>query len=197
MHKPFKVEFILILIVVAFTAPMVAANTTLTNLERLQALYRETIDLVFTNIDLNGKRVQVHGSAPDSLQARLFEDQTLEFLSAQNGAMTTDTTKNYDYNFKYILIGQNIDYEKIKRRQFQRTVSVETHCQLQDQDQVVFSNIIQVSETDTIKTSNLKILEDSNYEFTTGTEKPGILEPVLVSALTGAVIYIFYSYRSQ
>ena len=187
--------FILAVIVCCY--PNTARADTKTNLEVLEQLYFEIFDeFLVSSIDSDTSCVIVRpANAPD--YAWMIEAQL--YKSLQHVYMNEAVDKPQKVNYQPIM--QAISYDKIKKKQLERTVNVKIFCQIVNpQNKVVFSDVLAKSYIDSIYAKS-KQLESVQYPFTVGQQKKSLLaifyEPVLVTAIAGVVIYLFYSYRSQ
>lgn len=68
--------------------------------------------------------------------------------------------------------------------------------------ELIFSSEVERTLVDTIRSDQIAALEDHAYPFTAGERTPPsrlkrILEPLLLTAITGGIIYLFYSFRSN
>lgn len=67
--------------------------------------------------------------------------------------------------------------------------------------QILFSGIQKKTLCDEIRPKDVQRVENEKYPFTMGKRNRSflakILEPTIVSLVTGGIIYLFYSYRSQ
>jgi len=68
--------------------------------------------------------------------------------------------------------------------------------------ELIFSRELEQIRSDTVATRQLAALEDQKYPFTAGARTPPsrlkrLLEPLVLTAITGGIIYLFYSFRSN
>ncbi len=68
--------------------------------------------------------------------------------------------------------------------------------------ELLFAGELEHTLIDTIRSDRIAALENQAYPFTAGERKPpsrlkGLLEPFVITAVTGGIIYLFYSFRSN
>jgi hypothetical protein len=102
----------------------------------------------------------------------------------------------------------NIDYQVADKKwvfftkNYERNVNCSVHISIRDSiGKMMFSEEITNSYQDKLKKSEVKYIEDVSLPFTKGNLKNSnfgkkILEPVLITAATLTVVYLFYSLRS-
>lgn len=103
-----------------------------------------------------------------------------------------------------------IKYEKIKhhfwqKQKFQRNLKADFFVEVLNRkdNKILFSKNVKKDEINSIKSSDLEKIQNPKYGFTMGQiiKKDGLLkrwlEPVFLFAISGTVVYLFYSIRSQ
>jgi hypothetical protein len=90
-----------------------------------------------------------------------------------------------------------------KNKGYHRVARGELHLAIQENDgKIVFSQFISEIYQDTITSKSIKYIEDPNLTFTKGEKTnssfgKNIVGPVLFTAATLTVVYLFYSLRSD
>lgn len=72
----------------------------------------------------------------------------------------------------------------------------------QPSGKLLWSGEVSRDSSDTIRLAQLKVLENANIPFTVGQgtkngDGSNLLEPVLITGITGTIIFLFYSLRSR
>lgn len=119
------------------------------------------------------------------------------FKNIYSGAQLSDAT-----HISYESVQQRIYYHNIPDKKVERHVDVQLHVRCVDSKKIILKDeIITRTFTDTITAKEIKTVENIKFPFTKGEQKRSFLkkmyEPVLLTLLTGWIIYLFYSYRSQ
>jgi hypothetical protein len=132
----------------------------------------------------------------------LIEKQIVEYLQSKVEQVYVMTSSEKTMTLSYKPVSQHIEYQKIKKKTFERHIDSQIYFRLVDANNVVLKDsIFTKAFVDTVTAGDLDRVENSAYSFTNGTRKQTLLglvyEPLIVTAVTGLIIYLFYSYRSQ
>ena len=132
----------------------------------------------------------------------LIEEQLYKSLrEAGVRKIYSNTTIDNAMRVSYFPVSMTILYNEFKKKRFERTIQIQIKWHITNsQDQILSSDMLEKTFQDTVVTK-IKDIENIHYPFTSGTRKKSVLgalfEPAFVTLLTGLVIYLFYSYRSQ
>ncbi|MBN2357253.1 hypothetical protein JXO59_14145 [candidate division KSB1 bacterium] len=139
----------------------------------------------------------------------LVEQEMISFLR-QKGAMVylhpapPDSATGFRQIY-YAPVHVSIEYKasgSVKGR-MERLVQVALLLRiLDDDDRVLFSQTVSHDVQDSIRRKDIHRIENPAYSFTKGEIKSAgllnrLLEPLLVTIVTGGIIYLFYSFRTQ
>jgi hypothetical protein len=105
----------------------------------------------------------------------------------------------------YVPMELKIRYETaaIAKRKVVRRATCRLYLKSQDaQGRIIFAQEMTNSSVDTLAGKLLPSLEDKSYAFTIGERAKAswlkrMLEPLIVTVITGGIIYLFYSFRSN
>ena len=123
-------------------------------------------------------------------------------LQMDGSALSKDEEK---YFVEYRSVLNSVSYSAISvlpENKCNRIVNIEVYLKiLGPENRVLLSNVIRESYSDTINVNTINSLENSDLPFTIGNRSKSLvsklLEPLLVALITGSIIYIFYSFRSN
>ena len=158
----------------------------------------------------------------ESEKIKIISDESTEF-SIWILQSLIDTSVNYGFQVytktdsvsiidnEIILSEESITYNYsslgtkwlFKNKGFRREVEGELHLTIRENDgKVVFSRIISEIYQDTITSKSIKHIEDPNLSFTKGEKHNSsfskkVIGPVIFTAATLTVVYLFYSLRSN
>jgi len=116
---------------------------------------------------------------------------------------------NCSFTISYQPIAVSIDYkqsvDKILRQDdlIQRVAAIELYIRILDKNkELIYSDTIQKLHEDTIKKGRRTLVENVNYSFTRGEPSntsifSKFIEPAIGIGVAGAILYIFYSFRSK
>jgi hypothetical protein len=116
--------------------------------------------------------------------------------SSTGGGELEEITQG-NYQLKYRLLTCVVEYEKAKNGMTARKATTVLHVRLEDTStsQLVWAGELRGIATDEVPNKYVKALVDKRYEQITPTkEKAGknpLIEPLLVTAITGGLIYLF------
>jgi len=124
-------------------------------------------------------------------------------LVQSEGSTNLDKEKIIIAAYRSVL--NNVNYTAMSllpENNLYRQVNIEFYVKISDSDhRVLFSDDFKEVFSDTIKVNNIKNIENNNLPFTIGNRSKSLvsrlLEPLLVTLITGSIIYIFYSFRSN
>lgn len=102
----------------------------------------------------------------------------------------------------YKSIAQTITYQQISKKQLKRNIDIQILLQITDaSNNMAAHEVVKKNYEDIVAKNRVHALENRNFPFTIGTQKRSwlfaIYEPAIVTSITGMIIYLFYSYRSQ
>ncbi len=183
-----------------------AAESPQTNLQVLRQLYDDIIKSAFENISFNDSDSILIRTHTDEAYKWLIEERLVERLhSLQAKNIFTDRAGDSDAPFTVIDVNpveQAINYKKLKAKKLQRNVDVEIFISVKGANKkLLLSRVLKQSRSDTVNVNDKKRIENPQQSFTQGSQRQSFIrkisEPVIVSLITGFIIYLFYSYRSQ
>lgn len=213
MHEPYvlvceivKNEFYIVLVIFCAAGALHSNDEPLSNLSLLQSLYEELLNDVLAEIDLVDsvaviKKPQVRNEYNWLIESAIF--QQLQERGLEHIYINPDTVIEKRFvEFGYQSLQQAIDYKKLKSKKIQRQINAKMNVTVLSQSGEIFaSQVEQKTKTDTLSKADFSHIENKNYAFTRGEKKQTLLgkvkEPVIVSIITGFIIYLFYSYRSK
>jgi hypothetical protein len=101
------------------------------------------------------------------------------------------------YQLKYRLLTCVVEYDKAKNNMTERKATTVLHVRLEDSStsELVWAGELRGIATDEVPNKYVKALVDKRYEQITPTKEKGgknpFIEPLLVTAITGGLIYLF------
>ncbi len=192
----------------------IQAQNSLTNQQMLDNILDSTLTkMIDQNVLKNGEVIQIEVISTDSSfdnYQRTFLRQKL--LSRLNVILSTGNSKEYIADKKLILkwTQWDINYTLTKKHFWQkskylRNFSADFFVEVEDLNSktIIFAERFRFDENDTISKSKLKSIRNINLPFAMGnfTKKKGIMaglvEPLFLFAISGTVVYLFYSIRSE
>jgi len=204
---------IIILIIIGFCfSGHAEENSSITNLNIFKNLYYKGFSKAFQKITVfDSLTLYFNHLTKNKNIDWLIEEQ---FIKSANNAgffnliQIDDSTflkneKSYITEFHSVL--NKVNYYPMSilpENKHNRKVTIEFYLKiLSSGNQVLLSNDIKETYSDTIFVNKIKYIENTNFPFTIGNRSKSLvsklLEPLLVSLITGTVIYIFYSFRSN
>jgi len=172
----------------------------------LESVYASLFQNAISRLSLSDSVATLQAAGIDGGYNWLLEAQILEALRS-NGIQKTilhskANIKDSLVEITYRPIKQNIIYKKFDSKRIARTVSVELHLRVTSENcELLLSKIFKAAGADTLHRNKIGLIENSNLEFTHGYMKKSLasrmVQPVVVSLVTGFIIYLFYSYRSK
>ena len=189
-------------------AALASAQEPVTNLQllstTLQKLFEETEPYLAIK---DSSRIQYASSGEMAAWDWMFEKILYEQLGARHAIQLrrVDPSALQMPLLFYAPIELKIYYETrtgLVRKTIRRAAS-RLYIKYQDAEgNVVFAREQQHCITDTVATSAISGLENQNYAFTLGERsRPSWLkrlaEPLMITVITGGIIYLFYSFRSN
>jgi len=206
----------LILALLLVYSPEAGAQTETSNWDALQALFAQIavrLDSIIAatgaqNLVLEHRAVEVQ--SPERL---LYTSLVQAFAhNSRNLFAPSDSSeekKSEGFAVHCKIDALEISYRKLpkpgwfRRAPAQRTVKVAVDFDLRETQtrRIYFQGVLTAICSDTLK-SNVSQLENSALPFTRGAwqkneNRAAWLEPALLTAATGAIVYAFYSLRSQ
>jgi hypothetical protein len=133
----------------------------------------------------------------------VIEKQLYQCLSQRN--VENIYSNNQDesaFRVVYNPVLQKIAYDKFDKKRAKRQVNIQLFARILDpQNKILVAETITRTSVDTILTKQVKNVENAGLPFTVGEQKKtwlaGLYEPMIVTIITGMVIFLFYSFRSQ
>jgi hypothetical protein len=211
-----KILSIFILLQALAFAHEARAQTNASNLESLQMLLAKIAAAADSMIDKTGAMAvhleprAVAAQSPERLlytslvQAVAHDARRLFAPGDSSGEQ-----KREGLFVKSKIVTCEIIYRKLRRpgwfrpRPIERTIKVAVDFDLHDAQtrRIYFQGVLAATQSDTLK-GNVNQLEDPALPFTLGAwqkneNRAAWLEPALLTAATGAIVYAFYSLRSQ
>jgi hypothetical protein len=178
------------------------------------------IKLVAGNPDILKGAICIHNRGPGHEADWLFETRLIKYLKSVgvNDIFIPDnsqtcssldegrgTLHEVDYQVHDIRIGYSREKASIAaelrhRRNVAMTVAFRVLAQ--PDGKVLWSDELKQQSVDLVSTQAIKALEEETVDFTHGhfveqEESTGVLQPLLVTTVTGIVIYLFYAFRSR
>ena len=186
--------------------PLAGFSQIQTNLEVLEQQYENMFKDAFSRIaltDTNGVIEKPNAGLDYSWLIEKYALLALTQAGIQNVYLGNAPGKvEQVLQLKYTPVSQLITYQKAQAKSVERTCEIELHLELVDsQQKVLFSESLKESYQDTLKKRDIKSVENVELAYTHGRQQGSLLskiyEPILISVITGMVIFLFYSYRSQ
>ena len=200
---------IIVTLVMLNALPGRAAETSRkNNLDVLQECYGRLIRTILPDSQVNGAqpvliKSQTDGSVNWLIEAQLFQwAKTNGFLSVYRFDAAGPRAAGPHYSLEYRPLGGAVRYEKATDSHVARTIQASLYILFTDPEKrIVASQSSSLSLQDTVLVKDLKTIEDVQYDFTRGDRSRSlfsiVLEPLLLTAVTGLVVYFFYSFRSK
>lgn len=177
-----------------------------TNLDVLQSLYTSLFRTELGRLSLGDSVVYVRAIGVDSSSTWLLESQLLAALRSIGISKTISRAKSPATDslveISYQPIRKKIVYSKVGSKKIERTANVDVYLRVQgDNGELLVSKRLKEARVDTLPRNDIAWIENANLEFTHGQLAKSFLgrtvQPVVVSLITGFIIYLFYSYRSK
>lgn len=201
-----KVKLILILLFVSIAASASTHEQPATNLDVLESVYASLFNNALGRVSFRDSVAAVRAVGIESSYSWLLEAQLLEALRTFGIRKTILRSKATEgdslIDISYRPINKKIVYSKINSKKIERTISAALHLRIQKSNgALLFSKILKETKVDTLPRSKIGLIENADMEFTHGQMTKSFLssmvQPVVVSLITGFIIYLFYSYRSK
>ncbi|MDZ7722149.1 MAG: hypothetical protein U5R06_04795 [candidate division KSB1 bacterium] len=174
-----------------------------TNLELYALLYESIFASFVTDMPDSSSRVSLIALDAANQENWIAEEQWIKNFQAKGASVyTADSAaiKNA-VSLYYRPVVQKVEYTRAGNT-INRTVRVECYLKCTDPDnRVLFSRSIRESTSDRIKNKQLPLIENPLIASTRA-KKPvsrwqRLVEPLIISIVSGSIITIFYSYRSK
>ncbi|MBN1560976.1 hypothetical protein JW998_12055 [candidate division KSB1 bacterium] len=173
-----------------------------TNLIVLEQLYYDLFDKVFSSLPNADTLCVIERPQEPHDYTWMIDNQLYQRLnkSAVRHIYVNQSVDNA-MRVSYRPVSQTISYKRIVKKQLERKISIQIHLQVANsQNELLYSDLLQQTQVDSVAVAK-KYLENARFPFTSGRQKKSVLavisEPVIILSITGLVIYLFYSYRSQ
>jgi len=142
------------------------------------------------------------------LIAAFSQKGVTDYLIKTNDENPDFTNINCGFIISYQPIDISVDYKQSMGKSnnddlVQRTANVELYIKiLNEEEELIYSDTIKKSYMDTINKNRQSLVENMNYPFTCGKSlKTSIftkfIEPAIGIGVAGAILYMFYSFRSK
>ncbi|MBN1480521.1 hypothetical protein JXA70_09645 [candidate division KSB1 bacterium] len=200
MKKTFDICKVILFCAILYAC---AWSETQTNLEVLEQQYYAIFSEILSEICIADSQCFVEQPENGTSYAWLVNKQLYKVLK-ESGVRQIYTQKQSD-NFMHVTyktVAQIISYDKINNKQLKRIIDTEIYLHIADaHKRVVTNEHIKKTYTDTVQKSQIQTIENIHFTFTKGEQKKSwfsaIYEPLIVTTVTGLIIFLFYSYRSQ
>jgi hypothetical protein len=204
----YKKYFIRILIVLIFFVYEKSSCEVKDNLEIITNHLIDEVSAAIDSIQLNPTYIKIILNQKDDI-GEWWKENIRKFLIGRNFLIDeNDLESNHDKFYIVLERAQSeIKYFPNKRNfilktsGYQRSISGSFSFYIKNQEGIVlFSQVKEFTEMDEIKASSIND-ENSFFLFTYGTKMESkfikrLVEPILVTAATAGVVYLFYSLRS-
>jgi len=207
---------IFIISLITFAATSIGQNQVADNLTIFSNLISNAILKIANELDFESdckiflKDLKAKNDTEWLFQKELFQILNQKGIS-QYYLFPADEEYNFDENLCNIVIilrpiKLSVDYRsKLNAKEsdvITRHIKVDFFSQVQKKDTVIYSNTFQERFFDEISKKVIPTLENKNYKFTCGPPTPAnflnkFFEPLITIAVTGIIIYMFYSFRSK
>ena len=204
---------IIILIFIGLYSPLSAeGNESSTNLEIFKNLYYKGFSNAFQKIIvLDSLPLYFNNLNKNITIDWLIEEQFVKsahdvgFITLIQSDGSTGPKEEKKIVAEYHSVLNNVHYSAmsiLSENKQNRQVNIEFYFRILDSDhRILLADDIKETYSDTINVNNIKHIENNNLPFTIGNRSKSLvsklLEPLLVTLITGSVIYIFYSFRSN
>ena len=203
---------ILILGIIVYCPKICSGQEPETNLKLVKDVFYQIIDESLAGFNPVDSSALIYKPTKSLEYNWLIEHQIIE-IAQQKGFITfyqyrkplsDNTASVYDLTYEPVLL--HVEYrpnKSLTSSNVERLITCELGIKCVDENsQVVASGIIEKSFSDIISSKDIKLVENSNYFFTIGEKNSkgmfgSLFEPIIISAITGGIIYSFYSYRSK
>lgn len=205
-----------LLLFVLLFSPTADAQTPASNVEILQTLFGQIAARVDSMVAATGERNLV--LAPRAVEAQspermLYTSLTQTLAQGARKLFTASDSSDDPQGAKLVvqnkIVVWEIAYRKMRRpgwfrrAPIERTIKVAVDFDLRETHsrRIYFQGVLAVAHRDTLSNMSNQI-ENQTLPFTLGTwrnteKRAAWLEPTLLTAATGAIVYAFYSLRSQ
>ena len=207
-----RLQIIILITIGFYFSGHAEENSSITNLNIFKNLYYKGFSKAFQKITVfDSLTLYFNHLTKNKNIDWLIEEQ---FIKSANNAgffnliQIDDSTflkneKSYMTEFHSVL--NKVNYYPMSilpENKHNRKVTIEFYLKiLSSGNQVLLSNDIKETYSDTIFVNKIKYIENTNFPFTIGNRSKSLVsklfEPLLVSLITSTVIYIFYSFRSN
>ncbi len=196
-----KLTYILALLCVT---PLMIRAEQPTNLRVLEQMYFDICQDVIESRRLADSSYVIEKSATESQINWLIEKQFFLCLN-ESGIKHVYSGADDEKNaarISYQSVEQRIFYRPLAGKNVERHIDVQMQVRFIDSNKTILKDeIFSNAFKDTLAAKEITKVENPKLAFTLGERNrpffKKIYEPILVSLLTGWIIYLFYSYRSQ
>ncbi len=185
---------------------------TLTNFEMLASLGNDLIEKVVQKSGMVSKNASVFLTISKKDSTNWFLEKGLsryligsgyEIFTALNDTLSKAGNKNYLIQFNTIDIGIKYKPDIKVDLKLERTGFLNVDFKITDghTKQVLLNDVFFESVQDWVDVSERENLENQNIDFTIGEITEGLpsvrFKPLIITAVTGTVVYLFYALRSR
>lgn len=178
-----------------------------TNMRAFQSLYEDVFIQIFEKSDFKDSVAVIKRSKVVREYNWLIEKALIEQLE-QKGTehifVNPDTVPYEIFSvIDYQSVRHSLYYKNVKSKRTERTFNAAINVRVSSSHtgELLAEELLSTAKIDTVARKMLKKLENSDYPFTIGKRNRSFVakltEPFVVSIVTGFIIYLFYSYRSQ
>jgi hypothetical protein len=178
------------------------------NLQAFQECYRSMIRSALQECDLDITRPLVLRNLTEQDINWLIEEQIFQwahdshFQSVFKYQPNQTSPAPTGYLIEYSSVSNSLQYDKCPpttKHRVIRKIQSELHLALTGADKgILVSQTLSFAFHDTVNVKEIHELENPRYPFTIAPYKRSLyFEPLLVSIVTGTIIYFFYSFRSK
>lgn len=202
-----QIKFIIFLLLVCFLAGGRAQVTT--NLEILRYHFVDGVIMALDSLDSEPPQLQIVLEQKDEM-GEWWMESLREALLKKQIKIRADSVPSEKGDYQMVLkkAGTFIKYRPEKRNLLLKTSAYQRIIEgtlsfilKKKKENILLSRTKQFFYSDDLKASAMKEVENKFYLFSYGTKTESkfikrLVEPVLVTATTAGVIYLFYSMRS-
>jgi hypothetical protein len=206
------IEFFLFCNILVCSQRAVSESQVRTNLQVIRALFSEILLATLAEIDGDSTRLYFEPAKTDAGYNWVIEDEIKKlpslgrFAAVYRFSMEQDRNSTSWFLLQYNPIDLAVRYQRDEPEsngQITRLVSCALSLTVFDDDgKVVISKTVDDSLSDKIRMDQMETVENEHFAFTMGPRlrKKSLkrfIEPVLVSVITGGIVYSFYTFRSK
>ncbi len=176
------------------------------NLEIEQGLVQEIIARAVARMELPDSSILwLHELPNSSTWSWLIEQGLARHCAARR--LQKGTAEQGDFpQLSYAPLTLSVQYTADRDQQgraITRTITCAIHLRYETLSGMLqFAEDFKAEYSDSIDRASISRIENKAYAFTTGPHLPAtlfhkVIEPILITLITGGIIYVFYSFRSH